>query len=341
MAPPVSSDASSKLVPVVVVDADNHSADPPTTRPKAKRTYRDSLSPESDQSLEQVGEMDESHPEQRDSDPDYISSDSGPRTSRVKPRKGAKRDAPKKAGEKRPAKYAAFRKVNRRTTNDVKKLWDKVDDRDSQIAYLQDKVRRKDEKIDKLQGTTLAISRKRIEGKAEKIGGLEGDLRLLKDDLRLKKEQIDNLQQELDSKASVIQKIQEDSLRKLEAADFQSDPDYEVAAQLSKIFRSTKGWAGKYAIATWSAIDAEARKAVEDRLRDASVPSVASSNARIAIRQGKIVPKVVANALLNRTLVWLTLGDPFGIVAGAKSNGGDLSSAAMLTNIYKSIERSK
>ena len=341
MAPPKPADAGSKLDAEVVIDADHQSTGAPTTRSKVKRSYREFSSPESCLSLKMVRDLDESDQEERESDPDYASSDSGPGTSRVNTRKRAKGDAPKKAGEKRAAKYAAFRKVNRRTTNDVDKLWDKVDDRDSRIAYLEDKLRRKDGKIDKLEGTTLANSRKRIEGKAEKIGDLEGENRSLKDDIKIKKEQIRNLQQQLDEKASVIQKIQEDSLSKLEGADFQSDPDNEVVSQLSKIFRSTKAWAGSHAVATWSAVDAEARKAVDERLRDPSVPTVASSDGRIAIRQGKIAPRVVANTLLNRTLVWLTLEHPFALVAGSKSKGGDLSSATMLANIYHSIEHSK
>ncbi|KPI36124.1 uncharacterized protein AB675_8906 [Cyphellophora attinorum] len=146
-------------------------------------------------------------------------------------------------------------------------------------------------------------------------------------------EQNETLTAKFDQQDAIIRKWQDKSVGKARG-DFPYDTDDVVASNIEALFRSVKGWASKYAVSEWHAADQNGLQAVLETLEDESKPAIASPKAITAILTGRISPKIVTMAIMNRNLVSATLSSHVSILTDDELLSDTNGSADLLKHIF-------
>jgi len=108
-----------------------------------------------------------------------------------------------------------------------------------------------------------------------------------------------------------FKEIQDEQLQLIGKDKIPCEPDSEVSAELAKIFRSSKSWASRWAIAEWTGLCDSEIDRITSFLRDGVVGRLATERFMTLVERKQVSSRMVTSAVVNRMICYATLQNPF------------------------------
>ncbi|KAK7900838.1 hypothetical protein LTR67_003122 [Exophiala xenobiotica] len=165
--------------------------------------------------------------------------------------------------------------------------------------------------------------RKRVAAGDARIKALRNSERNLREANSKICEELEKRDQKVRELEGDLRKLQNEKLDRLVTDTVPSLPDDMIAQELQKFFRGTRGFVTRWAIPNWDLVDNPRHQNINRYLQDASKRDFASWSVRHAVREKKIAPKIILNALINELICNATLQRPFAHLRRDEKGQGD------------------
>nr|KAK5448439.1 hypothetical protein LTR18_001527 [Exophiala xenobiotica] len=166
--------------------------------------------------------------------------------------------------------------------------------------------------------SSLSKAREKVLGLRKRVDAGDARIKALRDLERNLREANSKIYEELgkrDQKVRELEgdlrKLQNEKLDRLVTDTVPSLPDDMIAQELQKFFRGTRGFVTRWAIPNWDLVDNSRHQNIHRYLQDASKRGFASRSVTLAVKEKKIMPKIILTALINELICNATLQRPF------------------------------
>ena len=191
------------------------------------------------------------------------------------------------------------------------------------------------------KGDGIKATRKdQLQDKNAKSEKLKEGQKALRDELDKALEKRDELQRQLDSVQPEIQKLFDKAVNNNQR-DFHVDTDEKLVRALNGLFAGVNTWTKKYILEKWDSNETKDQQNIVNALRGDHKPPIASAEGIEAVTKQRIPPGIVAGAIVNRSLTFATLANPFRILATAQDFLGGQESAKTLKGIHEKLSSGK
>ena len=182
--------------------------------------------------------------------------------------------------------------------------------------------KKKTEKIKKKRKVSKRKLHQSITKHVAKKKEFKAKIQSLKDELAEKDVRINRLTDENIAHEKALQVILNDSLKLMNEANTFELPDDVVRTGFASIFARCKRWAKKWALQAFDNLSSDTLDELHRSItKPRTLGRLGSPRLMAAVRQNKIAPHIVVNALLNRCLSRQILDRPFGYLKDVESFG--------------------